>query len=155
MLLLESPPRRVGLAIAKLATKSFQEGWFPHSFKPALVTPLIKKPNLDPSNLSNNGPISNLNNVYHKYWKNFLLKQLSSLPSITSVIPPLLINPQFVSTLSWPQRSLWHYWPFYPLKSFSLNFWNLRSRSAMDHLLYTSQIAHKSLTICQTWQLFV
>ena len=49
--------------IAKLCNLSFQEGCFPESFKIAQVTPLIKKPNLDPNNLSNYRPISNLNNI--------------------------------------------------------------------------------------------
>lgn len=49
--------------IAKLANLSFKEGCFPDSFKSAQITPLIKKPNLDPSNLANYRPISNLNNI--------------------------------------------------------------------------------------------
>jgi len=49
--------------IAKLANISFQEGVFPHSFQTAQVTPLLKKPNLDPANLANYRPISNLNNI--------------------------------------------------------------------------------------------
>ena len=49
--------------IAKLAALSFQHGCFPHSFKTALITPVIKKPNLDPNNLSNYRPIPNLNNI--------------------------------------------------------------------------------------------
>jgi len=50
----------------------FQEGCCPHSFKTALVTPLIKKPNLDSSNLSNYRPISNLNNISKILEKLFL-----------------------------------------------------------------------------------
>src|SRR6218665_1606648 len=42
---------------------SFAEGCFPSCFKSALVTPLLKKPYLDPGNLSNFRPISNLNNI--------------------------------------------------------------------------------------------
>ena len=58
--------------IAKLAVLSFQEGCFPHSFKTALITPVIKKPNLDPNNLSNYRPISNLNNISKILEKLFL-----------------------------------------------------------------------------------
>jgi Reverse transcriptase (RNA-dependent DNA polymerase) len=58
--------------IKKLATLSFQEGYFPYSFKTALITPLIKKPNLDSSNLSNYRPISNLNNISKILEKLFL-----------------------------------------------------------------------------------
>jgi len=49
--------------IATLANLSFQEGCFPLSFKSASITPLLKKPNLDPTVLSNFRPISNLNNI--------------------------------------------------------------------------------------------
>jgi hypothetical protein len=58
--------------IATLATLSFQEGCFPQSFKTAMVTPLIKKPNLDPNNLSHHRPISNLNNISKILEKLFL-----------------------------------------------------------------------------------
>jgi exonuclease III len=58
--------------IAKLANLSFQEGCFPQSFKTALVTPLIKKPNLDPAILGNFRPISNLNNISKILEKLFL-----------------------------------------------------------------------------------
>jgi Reverse transcriptase (RNA-dependent DNA polymerase) len=58
--------------IAKLATLSFQEGCFPQSFKTTLVTPLIKKSNLEPENLSNHRPISNLNNISKLLGKLFL-----------------------------------------------------------------------------------
>ena len=60
--------------IAKLATLSFQEGCFPDSFKTALVTPHIKKPNFDSSNLSNYRPISNLNNISKILEKLFLTR---------------------------------------------------------------------------------
>jgi retron-type reverse transcriptase len=71
--------------IAKLATLSFQEGCFPHSFKTALVTPLIKKPNLDPSNLSHYRPISNLNNI-SKILEKLFLSRLQ---------PHILTSPNF------------------------------------------------------------
>jgi hypothetical protein len=60
---IKSCPNVFSILIAKLANMSFQEGRFPQCFKTALVTPLIKKPNLDPSNLANFRPISNLNNI--------------------------------------------------------------------------------------------
>jgi len=71
--------------IAKLATMSFQGGCFPHSFKTALVTPLIKKPNLDPSNLWNYRPISNLNNI-SKILEKLFLSRLQ---------PRILTSPNF------------------------------------------------------------
>jgi Reverse transcriptase (RNA-dependent DNA polymerase) len=60
--------------IAKLATLSYQEGHFPYSVKTALITPLIKKPNLDPSNQSNYRPITNLNNISKILEKLFLTR---------------------------------------------------------------------------------
>ena len=49
--------------IAKLANLSFSQGKFPSRFKIAQVTPLLKKPNLDPQLPSNYRPISNLNSL--------------------------------------------------------------------------------------------
>jgi len=49
--------------IADLANFSFQEGCFPTMFKHAIVTPLVKKPGLDPNSPSSYRPISNLNNI--------------------------------------------------------------------------------------------
>jgi hypothetical protein len=61
--LLKACPTVFAELITKLANLSFQEGCFPQAFKTAQVTPLIKKPNLDPGNLANFRPISNLNNI--------------------------------------------------------------------------------------------
>ena len=49
--------------IVRLANLSFSEGIFTATFKSAAVTPLLKKPSLDPDNLANYRPISNLNNI--------------------------------------------------------------------------------------------
>ena len=49
--------------IARLANLSFSDGIFPTMFKSAAVTPLLKKPSLDPDNPANYRPISNLNNI--------------------------------------------------------------------------------------------
>ena len=84
--------------IAKLATLSFQEGCFPHSFKTALITPVIKKLNLDPNNLSNYRPISNLNNISKIMEKLFLSRlqphilassNFNPYQSLTAAITPL------------------------------------------------------------------
>ena len=48
---------------ARLANLSFNQGQFPSDFKIAQITPLLKKPNLDPTNPANYRPISNLNNI--------------------------------------------------------------------------------------------
>ena len=44
--------------IARLANLSFDQGQFPSDFKIAQITPLLKKPNLDPTNPANYRPIS-------------------------------------------------------------------------------------------------
>ena len=61
--LLKSSADLFGQIIATLANKSFSEGSFPESFKSAQVKPLLKKTGLDPDNLSNYRPISNLNTI--------------------------------------------------------------------------------------------
>src|SRR6218665_2257946 len=68
--------------IAHLASLSFAEECFPSCFKSALVTPLLKIPNLDPGNLSNFRSISNLNNISISYTyqePHYILSQLQSL----------------------------------------------------------------------------
>jgi hypothetical protein len=49
--------------ITKLANLSFTQGKFPTMFKLAIVTPLLKKPNLDSALPANYRPIANLNNI--------------------------------------------------------------------------------------------
>jgi len=49
--------------IARLANLSFTEGVFPNSYKSAIVTPILKKPNLDRDDPVNYRPTSNLNNI--------------------------------------------------------------------------------------------
>ena len=49
--------------ITRLINMSFEDGQFPSSFKAALVTPVIKKDNLDCNDMNNYRPISNLSFV--------------------------------------------------------------------------------------------
>ena len=67
--------------IARLANLSFSEGTFPAKFKAAAVTPLLKKPSLDPDNPSSYRPISNLNNI-SKIIERLFLSRL--YPHVTS-----------------------------------------------------------------------
>lgn len=72
--------------IAHLANLSFAEGCFPSCFKSALVTPLLKKPDLDSNNLSNFRPISNLNNISKILERLFLTrikKHITSSPNFS------------------------------------------------------------------------
>jgi len=50
--------------IGRLANLSFTEGVFPNSYKSAIVTTILKKPNLDCDDPANYRPISNLNNIF-------------------------------------------------------------------------------------------
>ena len=61
--LLYSCPRFFSVIIANLANLSFTSGSFPSSFKSAIITPLLKKPGLDPSDPASYRPISNLNSI--------------------------------------------------------------------------------------------
>src|SRR6218665_1891365 len=54
---------------------------FPSCFKSALVTPLLKKPYLDPGNLSNFRPISNLNNISKILERLFLTRIMNHITS--------------------------------------------------------------------------
>jgi len=49
--------------LCHLANLSFREGRFPTDYKTAQVTPLLKKPGLDPNDPANYRPISNLNTI--------------------------------------------------------------------------------------------
>ena len=46
--------------ITAIYNKSFSDGYFPRSFRIAVITPILKKQTLDPTNISNYRPISNL-----------------------------------------------------------------------------------------------
>ena len=61
--LLAQCPDAFAPIIANLANISFSQGIFPSAFKSAQITPILKKPNLDPSDPANYRPISNLNTI--------------------------------------------------------------------------------------------
>ena len=61
--LLKRCPSDFSEIIARLANLSFSEGTFPTEFKAAALTPLLKKPSLDPDDPASYRPISNLNNI--------------------------------------------------------------------------------------------
>ena len=64
-------------AIAKLVNMSFQEGHFPSIYKTTQITPLLKKPNLDPTVPEHFRPISNLSTI-SKIVERAILIQLRS-----------------------------------------------------------------------------
>ena len=57
--------------------ESLESGTFPTSYKHALITPLLKKPNIDPQSLNNYRPISNLS-IFSKTLERIVAKQLTS-----------------------------------------------------------------------------
>jgi len=60
---LKSCPALFSDLIAHHANLSFSKGVFPSKFKHASVSPILKKPNLDPLEPANYRPISILNNI--------------------------------------------------------------------------------------------
>ena len=79
--LLKRCPSVFSELIARLANLSFTQGIFPTKFKFAAVTPLLKKPSLDPDNPASYRPISNLNNI-SKILERLFLSRL--YPHVTS-----------------------------------------------------------------------
>ena len=57
--------------------ESLESDTFPKSYKHTLITPLLKKPNLDPRSLNNYHPISNLS-IFSKTLERIVAKQLTS-----------------------------------------------------------------------------
>ena len=61
---------------------SLISGYVPNSFKIAVIKPYLKKPNLDPDNLDNYRPISNLP-FLSKILEKIVAKQLTSFLHVT------------------------------------------------------------------------
>ena len=64
------------LAVTAIINKSLQTGVFPSIFKEAIVIPLLKNTSLDPNNLKNHRPVSNIS-FLSKVIEKFVLSQLS------------------------------------------------------------------------------
>ena len=62
------------VVILRLANLSFEQGIFPTAFKTAQITPLLKKPSLDPELPLSYRPISNLNTISKVLEKLFLAR---------------------------------------------------------------------------------
>ena len=73
------------IIISHLANLSFTQATFPSKFKLALISPLLKKPGLPKSELSNFRPISNLNTIG---------KMLERL-ALARLFPNISISPSF------------------------------------------------------------
>ena len=75
-------------ALTSIVNSSLESASMPPTLKHALVTPLIKKPSLDPDSLSNYRPVSNLNFV-SKLIERFVAKQITAHLSENSLTPKL------------------------------------------------------------------
>ena len=69
-----------------IINNSLSTGSFPTIFKQALVTPLLKKPSLDPNILKNYRPISNLS-FLSKITEKVVLKQLTDYLNCNNLFP--------------------------------------------------------------------
>ena len=74
--------------ITELINRSMSSGVFPSHFKAAFITPLLKKPNLDPSDGKSYRPISNLS-VLSKLLERFVARQLIDHLNAWKLIPTL------------------------------------------------------------------
>ena len=75
------------MTLLNVMTNSLMSGYVPQSFKIAVINSSLKKPNLDPDNLANYRPISNLpflskilEKVIAKQLKSFLHKNNKNSP---------------------------------------------------------------------------
>lgn len=75
-------------SLAKLMNASLSSGIVPNDLKSALVTPLLKKVSLDPNNLDNYRPISNLP-FLSKLLERLVLKQLVCHLQENGLLPPV------------------------------------------------------------------
>ena len=73
-------------AVTAIINKSLQTGVFPSVFKEAIVIPLLKKTSLDPNNLKNYRPISNLS-FLSKVTEKIVLSQLSTYLNANKLFP--------------------------------------------------------------------
>jgi retron-type reverse transcriptase len=76
------------IIISNLANNSFAQGRFPLHYKQAQITPILKKPQLNPDDLANYRPISNLNTL-SKILERLALARLSPFILSSSNFNPL------------------------------------------------------------------
>src|SRR5688572_33108807 len=77
----------LGPTITTIINFSLHEGSFPSTFAHAIVHPLLKKPSLDPDDLSNYRPISTLNFI-SKILERIVLNRMQTHLSSNSLISP-------------------------------------------------------------------
>lgn len=74
--------------LTQIINLSLSSGSFPDAYKSALVKPLLKKPSLDPNELKNFRPVSNLSFV-SKIIEKIVLSQLNTHLSANNLLDPL------------------------------------------------------------------
>ena len=74
--------------IAELFNRSLRMGHFPNYFRQAFITPIVKKPNLDPTDVSSYRPISNLP-VLSKLLERLVVHQLLDYLTSMDLLPTL------------------------------------------------------------------
>ena len=72
--------------LAALFNRSLSTGCFPENYKSAFITPLIKKPGLDPADARSYRPISNLS-VVSKLLEQFVARQLHCYLQSSNLLP--------------------------------------------------------------------
>ena len=75
----------IGTPLLHLINASLTSEYVPQSFKIAVIKPILKKPNLDPNDLSNYRPISNLP-FLSKILEKAVTKQLCSFLQSNSTL---------------------------------------------------------------------
>jgi len=80
--------------LAELFNRSLALGHFPHMYKDAYVTPLLKKPSLDVADVKSYRPISNLS-VLSKLLERLVIKQLIDYLKSAKLFPLYLSNEPF------------------------------------------------------------
>lgn len=86
--LVKSLPNVFTPILTKIVNASLASSQFPTAHKHALVTPILKKPSLDPAQLNNYRPISNLS-FLSKLLERSVASQISSYFSTNDLFPPL------------------------------------------------------------------
>src|SRR5277367_42917 len=122
--LLKSCHSTFSVLLSRLADISFVTGKFPDLYKLSQISPLLKKPSLDPSDLSSYRPISNLRTIGK------LLERLAQLQ----------LRPHFLSAPAFsPYQSA--YRPFYSTETATLLIANNLLRSSSPSLLVSLDLS--------------
>jgi len=74
--------------IVQLFNRSLSVGRFPDGFKEAFITPVVKKPGFDSTDVSSYRPISNLS-VLSKLFERLVVRQLMAYLSLSDLLPSL------------------------------------------------------------------